>query len=168
VYGARWCGSRVAAKVLKTSAAAVLLRCHTAASSSLGASSPGTVSVPESGFQSIVLCSESAVDVIAHEVALLAQLRHPNIVHVYAFVREPSMLLMELATGGTLSALLLLSDMSTLPWPKRTEILRGIASGVEYLHKQQPPVIHLDLKPANVLMSEALVPRGACRAPHHA
>jgi serine/threonine protein kinase len=64
---------------------------------------------------------------------------------------------MELANGGALSVLLLQSTLASLPWPARVEILCGVAHGVEYLHSQS--VIHLDLKPGNVLLSEGLVPR---------
>ena len=146
VYGARWCGTRVAAKVLAPQAKLLLL--HAGAG---GAAASRATSVATLG--------EQGEEAVLREVQLLAQLRHPNIVQLFAFVRQPPMLLMELAGGGTLAALLLRSDLDSLPWRRRLELLLGVACGVEFLHKQQPPVIHLDLKPQNVLLSDGMVPR---------
>jgi serine/threonine protein kinase len=90
---------------------------------------------------------------------MLAQLRHPNVVANYGFVRQPPMLIMEIASAGSLAGLLERSTLTSLPWSRRHRILHGVACGVEYLHKQTPPIIHLDLKCANVLLGEGLVPR---------
>jgi serine/threonine protein kinase len=95
------------------------------------------------------------------EVTLLSNLRHPNILGIYALVREPRMLVMEYAAGGSLRALLARSTRDTLPWPQRLTILAGVACGVEFLHAQTPPVIHFDLKCENIVLTESLVPRVA-------
>ena len=88
------------------------------------------------------------------EMRLLSKLRHPNIVTVMGAVlditHEP-MLIMEYMNHGSLYDLLHnrtveLEGETILP------ILRDIASGMRFLHCATPPVIHSDLKAANVLI----------------
>ena len=40
-------------------------------------------------------------------------------------------------------------------------VAAGVARGMAHLHGQDPPVIHRDLKPDNVLLAEGLVPKVA-------
>lgn len=40
-----------------------------------------------------------------------------------------------------------------LPWLTRVKILLGAAKGLEFLHKQEKPVIYRDFKPSNILLS---------------
>ena len=97
----------------------------------------------------------------AREMRLLQRLRHPNICALYGVVvgQTPPLLLMELCVGGSLSKLLRSKTLETLGWIKRQQIGVGVACGVDFLHSQSPPVIHRDLKSANVVMSESLVPK---------
>ncbi len=47
-----------------------------------------------------------------------------------------------------------------LDWPKRSQIVRGIAQGAIYLHKLcEPRIIHGDLKPGNILLDASLKPK---------
>jgi interleukin-1 receptor-associated kinase 1/coatomer subunit beta' len=40
-------------------------------------------------------------------------------------------------------------------WSKRYIIIKGICNGLKYLHEDlEPPMYHLDLKPANILLDE--------------
>jgi len=80
------------------------------------------------------------------EVEILSSLRHPNILAVFALIKSPPMLVMELAAAGSLRDLLRRSTLAELPWPRRVDVLRGVAAGVEFLHAQRPPIIHMDLK----------------------
>ena len=45
--------------------------------------------------------------------------------------------------------------LAQLPWSRCLEIACGIASGMAYLHSQEPAIIHGDLKPSNVLFCGA-------------
>ncbi|XBI77017.1 hypothetical protein VPH35_070188 [Triticum aestivum] len=50
------------------------------------------------------------------------------------------------------------SDASCrLQWTTRYQIIKGICEGVHYLHQQR--IIHMDLKPQNVLLDDNMVPR---------
>ena len=151
VHLARWNGTAVAAKVFMqdkltlggtSDSRSGLLR---GIDSLLG----GTPSVTSGGSGSL-----------AAEMTLLASLRHPNICAVYGVVDQPSTwLLMELCSGGSLIALLRRSSLDSLSWAQRHDIGVGVASGVDFLHSQSPPVIHRDLKSANVVLTDALVPK---------
>jgi serine/threonine protein kinase len=47
-----------------------------------------------------------------------------------------------------------------LDWSTRYNIIEGISNGLQYLHDQDGgPIIHLDLKPANILLDENMIPK---------
>jgi serine/threonine protein kinase len=49
---------------------------------------------------------------------------------------------------------------SGLDWPTRYKIIEGVSYGLQYLHEQSDaPVLHLDLKPANILLDENMIPK---------
>jgi len=84
------------------------------------------------------------------EADLLCKLRHPNIVQSLGACIHPPHLcivmdflplcLSNIVRKGTLSDELFL------------RIIKGIAVGLNYLHKSNPKIIHRDLKPANILL----------------
>ena len=88
------------------------------------------------------------------EMRLLSKLRHPNIITVMGAVLDNGyepMLVMEYMHHGSLYDLLHnrtfeLEGETILP------ILTDISSGMRFLHCATPPVIHSDLKAANVLI----------------
>ena len=43
-----------------------------------------------------------------------------------------------------------------LPWLTRVKILIGAAKGLEFLHKEEKPVIYRDFKPSNILLSAVI------------
>lgn len=42
------------------------------------------------------------------------------------------------------------------PWPLTFRIINQIALGINFLHQLNPPILHLDLKPSNVLLDDSL------------
>ncbi|XP_026872337.2 receptor-interacting serine/threonine-protein kinase 3-like isoform X2 [Electrophorus electricus] len=42
------------------------------------------------------------------------------------------------------------------PWPLAFRIMHQIALGMNFLHQLSPPLLHLDLKPSNVLLDDSL------------
>lgn len=81
------------------------------------------------------------------EAALLAELRHPNVVlFIGACLRSPNMCIVTEWIGrGSLRSVL--SDNSIkISWPTRLRLLQGIVLGLSYLHSMKPPILHRDLK----------------------
>jgi serine/threonine protein kinase len=70
---------------------------------------------------------------------------------------------MELGAAGSLRDLLYRTSLQNVTWSKRVVLATGVACGVDFLHSQKPPIIHFDLKSANVVLDMALVPKA--RAP---
>jgi serine/threonine protein kinase len=51
-------------------------------------------------------------------------------------------------------------ESSGLDWPTRYKIIEGICYGLYYLHAEtDTPVLHLDLKPANILLDDDMLPK---------
>eukprot|EP00397_Hematodinium_sp_SG-2012_P003650 GEMP01003658.1.p1 GENE.GEMP01003658.1~~GEMP01003658.1.p1 ORF type:complete len:632 (+),score=130.03 GEMP01003658.1:257-2152(+) len=91
-----------------------------------------------------------------NELAVLQMVDHPNIVPYLAheFVRtEPQKLLIFLAyiPGGTVKSQL--EDYGAFSDGLVQKYTRGLVIAIEYLHSLDPPVIHRDLKTANMLLT---------------
>ncbi|CAK9877015.1 unnamed protein product [Sphagnum jensenii] len=53
-----------------------------------------------------------------------------------------------------------LSHDKHLNWNKRTSIIIGVVQGLAYLHhKCNPPIVHLDIKPGNILLDKDYTPK---------
>jgi serine/threonine protein kinase len=48
---------------------------------------------------------------------------------------------------------------SGLDWRTRYKIMKGICEGLKHIHELDEPLLHLDLKPANILLDENMVPK---------
>lgn len=63
-------------------------------------------------------------------------------------------LVMEFMENGSLSDLQY--KVPSVPWALRLRILHQVALGMNFLHSLSPPLLHLDLKPSNVLLDGEL------------
>ena len=161
VYAAVWRGSTVAVKLFDQATLELTPSESSASASQSGVSWP---TVPDLAGRDGTRAREvSRERTFMQEVSMLSKIRHPNVLAVYALVQSPRMLIMELAPGGSLRALLARSSLEQLSWAARVRVLTGIAAGVEFLHTQG--IIHFDIKSDNVLMmtgaGEDVVPKVA-------
>ncbi|XP_067399284.1 interleukin-1 receptor-associated kinase 1 [Emydura macquarii macquarii] len=96
------------------------------------------------------------------EVEKLSRFRHPNIVEFGGFCaeREHFCLVYVFMPNGSLEdRLSSQGGRPPLSWPQRLEVLVGAARAVQFLHGDQPSLIHGDVKSSNILLDAALRPR---------
>ncbi len=90
-----------------------------------------------------------AADRFRREAAVMAKLRHPNIVALYEFHDgNPSALVMEYVPGQTLDSLI--SSEGPLSVSRAAQIVEAIAAALDCIHAEN--VIHRDVKPTNILL----------------
>lgn len=87
-----------------------------------------------------------------HELDIIKDLRHRHIVAClgHEFMNKTLYIYLEYVPGGSLRRML--NDFGALDEPLLIKATRGIAKGLHYLHRRDPPVVHRDLKGANVLV----------------
>ena len=97
---------------------------------------------------------EQATAQFQREAAILAHLSHPNLPNVYDYFAEDDhfFLVMDYIEGETLADRLARSP-GGVPVETVMEWAAQLCDVLDYLHRQQPPVIFRDLKPANVMVT---------------
>ena len=87
------------------------------------------------------------------EARAAANLTHPNIVTIYDFGEDPEHLfiVMEFVDGTDLKTLI--HRRTTIPRPAALDLLIQVCEGVGYAHRAG--LVHCDLKPQNILVSNA-------------
>eukprot|EP00198_Chlamydomonas_reinhardtii_P011501 XP_001700838.1 predicted protein [Chlamydomonas reinhardtii] len=88
------------------------------------------------------------------EIEILATIRHPNVVNFIGACHTPPnvCLVTEYCARGSLDHLLHKSSIH-IDTLKKVRFSMDIARGMGCLHSQKPPIIHRDLKSANLLVS---------------
>jgi serine/threonine protein kinase len=97
---------------------------------------------------------ESVKTRFMHEARALAQISHPNIVHIFSLgpPEELPHFVMELVEGTSL-----VEAGRALTLTQKAELMRKVALAADFLHAHQ--IIHRDLKPTNILVSADLEPK---------
>jgi len=104
------------------------------------------------------------VERFEQEARIAAALSHPNIVPVYEFGEAGGVLYLAMALIGQGRTLRdFLAEQGALPLEHALPILAQLAGALDYLHQHEPPLVHRDVKPANLLLE----PRreGSCVSP---
>ncbi|KAG0541547.1 hypothetical protein BDA96_02G025800 [Sorghum bicolor] len=94
------------------------------------------------------------------EVVSIGRMRHRNLVPLLGYCRRRGELLLvyEFMPNGSLDKYLYVEDdKPSLNWVQRFHIIKGIASGLLYLHEEwDQVVIHRDIKASNVLLDNEM------------
>ncbi|KAF3447733.1 hypothetical protein FNV43_RR08436 [Rhamnella rubrinervis] len=89
------------------------------------------------------------------EIVSMGRLRHRNLVQLLGYCRRKGelMLVYDYMSNGSLDKYLFDQPKTTLNWSLRFRIIKGVASGLFYLHEGwEQVVIHRDIKAGNVLL----------------
>lgn len=100
---------------------------------------------------------------IFREVTIACQLRHENIINIFDAAEISNLsekgnnayFLMEYVSGGDLEQFLnsFIENNMFMPIERSLNLIRQILKGLNILHSANPPIIHHDLKPNNILLS---------------
>jgi hypothetical protein len=112
--------------------------------------------LPEEGAASAEQARLAAA--LDQEAGLMSQLHHPNIVLFLGVCEFPPAIVTEWCPRGSLYDVLVKGRIEggrELPWPRRLRMALDAAKGMLHLHGHQPaPIVHRDLKGANLLVDE--------------
>ncbi len=108
-------------------------------------------SVALKAIRSELLPSPRHREIMENDIRIAALLDHPHIVRILHVGPADGLLYytMPYFAGGSLAERI---DRKPLPSRLAAELLLPVVRAVEYLHGQPTPVIHLDLKPGNILL----------------
>ncbi|KAL1936524.1 hypothetical protein VTP01DRAFT_658 [Rhizomucor pusillus] len=97
--------------------------------------------------------SEVDLEDMKHEIKVLKQLRHENVIRFIGVCTNPRHLciITELCTKGDLFDVIRRYQKPS--FPQQVRYMHDIAFGVSYLHGRRPSIIHRDLKSMNILIS---------------
>lgn len=98
---------------------------------------------------------QAIVEEIIGEAGMMAILRHPNVLQLFgcSLTAQAIWIVSELCSLGSLRQLL--DDRErTLTLEARLNLALQVAEGMAYLHTQDPPIIHRDLKSHNIFVHE--------------
>ncbi len=98
-----------------------------------------------------LLGNESAVARFEREANILKQLRHPNIVRLYAIgkYRTTPFIAMEYIDGDPLDAIL--ARRGRIDWEQVVEWAKQLTAALQFAHEKG--IIHRDLKPSNLMLT---------------
>jgi len=96
-----------------------------------------------------------SIQAFQQEAGMLANLHHPGLTAVTDFFAEGSnwYLVMDFVEGETLEARLARSPGGRLPLNEALGIAHQLCEVLDYLHRQNPPVVFRDLKPGNIMLN---------------
>ncbi|KAL5755891.1 hypothetical protein ACOSQ2_020637 [Xanthoceras sorbifolium] len=93
------------------------------------------------------------------EAQLLMRVHHRNLVSFIGYCNDGTNfgIIYEYMAGGNLQQYLLDKSKEAMSWKERLHIAVDAAQGLEYLHCGcKPPIIHRDVKTANILLNEKM------------
>ena len=81
-----------------------------------------------------------------------SKLNHPNIVHFIGTYYPPQKLFPVMIMELMDESLTTYAEKQNISFKRRMSVLYDVAEGLNYLHSRNPPIIHRDLSPNNILL----------------
>jgi serine/threonine-protein kinase ULK/ATG1 len=102
--------------------------------------------------------TEKVLAYLEQEIAILRKLRHPNICCLYDVqkIESHTYLVLEYCGGGDLQGLIRTRQKGRLSEKLCRRLVRDLAAGLRFLWEKK--VLHRDIKPQNLLLTERLPP----------
>ena len=91
-------------------------------------------------------------DNFIRECNYCSKLNHPNIVRFIGIYHPPQQLFPVMIMELMNESLTTYAEKPDISFKRRMSILHDVAEGLSYLHSRNPPVIHRDLSPNNILL----------------
>ena len=102
--------------------------------------------------------STQEVENMLAEAVLLSRIEHPNIVRVFdantvtLLGQVYGYFTMEHVAGGSLDRFWRSHGTQFIPVPVTVDLIKQVCRGLATAHSQDPPIIHRDIKPQNILV----------------
>jgi len=97
---------------------------------------------------------DNGIKIFTQEFSMVFDMNHTNLLrptHFDCWERMPY-LIMPLIKNG--SAFKYLAEGKTIPEDECWKMLHDVAAGLAYLHEKNPPLIHQDIKPDNIMIGD--------------
>uniref|UniRef100_A0A2K6D5C2 Ankyrin repeat and kinase domain containing 1 n=1 Tax=Macaca nemestrina TaxID=9545 RepID=A0A2K6D5C2_MACNE len=91
----------------------------------------------------------SDVNYLIEEAAKMEKIKFQHIVSIYGVCKQPLGIVMEFMANGSLEKML---PIHSLCWKLRFRIIHETSLAMNFLHSIKPPLLHLDLRPGNILL----------------
>ncbi|XP_007934723.1 ankyrin repeat and protein kinase domain-containing protein 1 [Orycteropus afer afer] len=93
--------------------------------------------------------TSSDVNCLIEEAAKMEKIKFQHIVSIYGVCKQPLGIVMEFMANGSLEKML---PTYSLCWQLKFRIIHETSLAMNFLHSIKPPLLHLDLKPGNILL----------------
>lgn len=93
--------------------------------------------------------TSSEVSCLFEEAVKMEKIKFQYIVSIYGVCKQPLGIVMEFMANGSLEKIL---PTHSLCWQLKFRIIHETSLAMNFLHSIKPPLLHLDLKPGNILL----------------
>ena len=97
---------------------------------------------------------ENGIKIFTQEFSVVFDMNHTNLLrptHYDCFERMPYLIMPYIKNG---SAFKYITDGQNITEDECWKMLHDVAAGLAYLHEKQPPLIHQDIKPDNIMIDD--------------